>query len=219
MVKDNHPNLEKIWNQVPVDYYQTGIKNNSFQKIWHTGKLRAILDIIEISGVKPKKILDVGCASGWFLSKLAEKYPHFSLVGVDIYKPAIQYGRKVYKNLDLVLADGHKLPFKNNSFDLITCTEVLEHVVEPDKVLEEIKRVLKPNGIAIIEMDSGSFLFTMAWYWWTNLRRGVWRDSHIHTFNTKILENMIKNSGLIITQKKVFNYTMAVVFCLRKKLE
>jgi len=67
--------------------------------------------------------------------------------------------KKRYKELKLIRADAHNLPFKNNSFDLVICTEVLEHVVNPEKVLGEIKRVLTNDGIAIVEMDSGNFIF------------------------------------------------------------
>lgn len=215
------PNLEKeleeIWNQVPPDYYQNGVSKNLLQRIWHTMKLKTALELIDNSGTKPKNILDVGCASGWMLSKISEKYPKAQCTGIDVYKKAIEYGQKLYKNLRLISVDAHKLPFKDKFFDLVICTELLEHVENPQKVLSEIKRILVPNGIAIIEMDSGNFLFQMVWHLWTNVRNGVWRDSHIHTFNTKILESMIQDSGFVITQKKVFNVTMAVVFLLGKK--
>lgn len=209
--------LEEIWHQVPPDYYQNGVSKNLLQRIWHTRKLKTALELIDNSGTKPKNILDVGCASGWMLSKISEKYPKAQCTGVDVYKKAIEHGQKLYKNLRLISVDAHKLPFKDKFFDLVICAELLEHVENPQKVLSEIKRILVPNGIAIVEMDSGSFLFRMVWYWWTNVRHGVWRDSHIHTFNTRILENMISDSGFVITQKKVFNITMAVAFLLGKK--
>lgn len=223
MSKKSTSNLEKdlweIWDQVPPDYYQNGIAKNILQKFWHTKKLKTVISLINSSNIKPKKILDVGCASGWFLSKIAEKYPNAQCTGVDAYKKAIEYGQKFYKNLRLISADAHKLPFKNKSFDLVICTEVLEHVENPQKVLAEIKRVLAPNGIAIIEMDSGNLLFRIIWYWWTNIRRGVWRDSHIHEFSTRILEGIINESEFLIADRKVFNFTMGIAFLLKKKWE
>lgn len=208
--------LEEIWHQVPPDYYQKGVSNNLLQKIWHNKKLKMILNLVNESSVNPKNILDVGCASGWFLSQLHQNFPKSQASGVDVYKDAITHGKKQYKFLKLVYGDAHKLPFLNESFDLVVCTEVLEHVVDPQGVLKEIKRVLTPNGITIIEMDTGNFLFTMIWYWWTHLRRGVWRDSHIHVFNTKKLEDLIEKSGFLIKEKKFFNFTMAVAFLLKK---
>lgn len=219
-MKKNHKHylgldLEEIWDQVPPDYYQKSVEDNFLQRMWHSRKLKTVVNLIGKKN-NPKNILDVGCASGWFLSELAFRYPKTKHVGVDAYKKAIDYGKKRYKNLKLICADAHSLPFPKESFDVIICTEVLEHVENPQKVLKEIKRVLSKDGVAIVEMDSGNLLFRAIWYWWTHLRRGVWRDSHIHTFNKKILEDMIKKSGFIITQKKVFNYSMAVIFKLVK---
>lgn len=220
-MSDNHNyysglNLGEIWDQVPPDYYQKSVETNFFQRMWHSRKLKMVTKFIGEKKNMPKNVLDVGCASGWFLSELALKYPKTSYVGVDVYKKAIDYGKKRYKNLKLICADAHSLPFPNESFDVVICAEVLEHVENPQRVLREIKRVLVKDGVAIIEMDSGNLLFRAIWYWWTHLRRGVWRNSHVHTFNTKLLEDMIKKSGFIITQKKVFNYSMAVIFNLVK---
>lgn len=204
----------RILSQVPPDYYQKGYKNSFLQRKWHNGKLKVIIDLIPDS---PGSILDVGSASGWFLSNIKKKFPKSKCVGVDKYKEAIIFGNKKYKNLNLVFGDAQNLPFKDNSFDLVICAEVLEHVNNPSKVLSEIYRVLTPGGLAVIEMDSGNILFKSAWFWWTNIRHGVWEHSHIHSFNTNKLERMIRKSHLKIEKKKIFNFTMAVAFLLKKE--
>jgi len=208
-----HDNLEEIWHQVPPDYYQKGIENNILQRIWHTGKADAVLSMVKGS---PARILDVGSAGGWFLSQIASVYPNAECFGIDVYNPAITYAKKLYPKIQFKVADGHKIPFADDSFDLVICTEVLEHVVNPEKVTSEIERVLKKKGIAVIEMDSGNVLFRVVWHWWTNMRKGVWRDSHIHTFSTNKLEKLLKKSNLQIKKKKTFNFTMGVVFLLEK---
>ncbi len=209
--------LEEIWRQVPVDYYQKGVENNIFQKIWHFRKLKFVTDSIRHIGSNPKVILDAGAASGWFLSEVARFFPKSECVGIDIYEDAIHYGKKKYNNLKLSRGDIHKIPFKVNTFDVVICCEVLEHVKDPKKALKEIKRVLKPGGIAVIEIDTGNILFKLVWFWWTTVRHGVWRDSHIHLFNTKILEDLFQESGFQIEKKNIFNLTMAVVYTLKPK--
>ncbi|MDP3941484.1 MAG: class I SAM-dependent methyltransferase [bacterium] len=211
---DDHDQLEEIWHQVPADYYQHGVETNMLQRKWHMGKLQVTLGLLKQHA--PKKILDVGSASGWFLSELKKRYPNAGCVGVDVYIPAIDYAKKTYPNISFRMADAHKLPFKDNSFDVVVCTEVLEHVVHPEEVISEIERILRPGGIAIVEMDSGNMLFKLVWYWWTNLRHGVWKDSHIHVFNATILERLLKCGTLRVLEKKMFNYSMAVAFVLTK---
>jgi len=88
------------------------------------------------SGVE--SILDIGCGEGSFLNML--QYKINTIVGLDVSRVALRYvrGQKIQANAE-------KLPFKNRSFDLITCLEVLEHLKQETfiKAIEEIKRVAK----------------------------------------------------------------------------
>lgn len=205
--------LENIFKEVPVDYYQKGIQKNTLQRLWHTGKLRNILSLAEKN---PDNILDVGCASGWFLNEVSKKFPKAKCFGIDLYEDAIKYGKRRYKKLNLVTADAHKIPFKDSTFELVICSEVLEHVLDSKKVVKEIRRVLAPNGIALIEMDSGNILFKTVWHWWTHMRKGVWKHAHLHPFDKRKLEKVIGEGGLIIVKKKSFNFTMAVAYKTKK---
>lgn len=209
--------LEKIWNQVPPDYYQKGVRKNLLQRIWHNKKLKMVANAISSVKKNPKNILDVGCASGWFLSKLSTQFPKSKCAGIDAYKNAIVYGKKQYSNLHLINADAHSIPFPDKSFDVVICCEVLEHVLDPETVLKEIARVLSKNGMAIIEMDTGNFLFALVWYWWTHIGKGAWKDSHIHLFNTKELERLILNNDFHVKSKKIFNFSMAVAFTIERQ--
>ena len=82
-----------IIEQVPPDYYQLGVENNVLQRVWHTRKLEIVLGNIKNY---PEQILDVGCASGWFLSRVKKKFPKAKCVGIDLYKDAIKFGKKKY---------------------------------------------------------------------------------------------------------------------------
>lgn len=202
-----------VIEQVPIDYYQKGVRHNFFQKTWHTRKLTAVAGFIQNN---PKKILDVGCASGWFLSQIARKFPKAQCFGIDVYHDGITYGNKLYKKLHLQEGNAEKIPFPANTFDLVICTEVLEHVDNPPQVLKEIKRVLKKHGEAIIELDSGNKLFALTWFLWTKFSGKVWDHAHLHVFTIQKLEKAIRACGYDILEKKTFNWGMAMVFRIRK---
>ncbi len=203
-----------IWDQVPVDYYQIGTKNNLFQKIWHRKKIKNSFSILR--DLKFKNFLDIGCASGYFISEIAKIYPHVKFYGIDIYDKAISYAKTVYHNIDFKVASAEKLPFKNETFDLIINVETIEHVENPEKVLVEIKRVLKKNGTAIITMDSGSLLFRIVWFIWENSTGRVWKGAHLHPFRHDELGRIINAAGFKIKKKIFSNFGMEVTFVFSK---
>lgn len=206
--------INDILKQVPPDYYQKGVASNFLQRFWHFNKLEQVVLGIKRHNASPKKILDVGSASGWFLNEVSHRFPDSKCVGIDVYRDAIRYGKIKYKNLNLLYADAHKLPFNNNTFDVVICCEVLEHVISAGRVLEEIRRVLKEDGVVIIEIDSGSWLFRFVWFWWTVLLKGVWRGAHLHSFSSSSLEKLFSKKKFRLVNKIFFNFNMAVIFSL-----
>lgn len=213
-IKLIHNELNKIWRQVPVDYYDQGIKTNILQKIWHTNKLKTFKDIVK--NRKIDSILDVGCASGLLTNEMSKIFPKSKIYGVDIYEDALVFARKKYPSVNFIVADAHKLPFKTSTFDLTVCYETIEHVVDPLKVLKEIHRVTKKGGISILVMDSGSLLFRIVWFLWENSKGKVWKGAHLHPFTHQQLENIIKKLGFNIKQKRFSHLGMEVIFLLIK---
>lgn len=208
--------LEKIWQQVPADYYEKGMKKNILQRFWHSQK---ILNIKQMIGNNPRDILDIGCASGYVCAEIKNLFPKAKVTGIDASETFIKFAKKTHKGVDFLAADGHNMPFKDKTFDLIVCTEVLEHVVEPKKILAEAKRCLKNNGELIVSMDSGSFLFSLIWFFWTKLGRGkVWKDAHIHTFKGNSLKKMLESVGFKIKEGKKSHFGMAIFLKAQKQI-
>jgi ubiquinone/menaquinone biosynthesis C-methylase UbiE len=98
-----------------------------------------------------KKTLDAGCGTAYGAKLLAEAGAS-QVVGVDISDQAISEALKMdgHECLDLRHADLANLPFSNQQFDLIVCFEVIEHVQDRAAVLNELRRVLKTDGILCI---------------------------------------------------------------------
>lgn len=216
-MKNNSKSLQEIWQQVPPDYYQVGVKTNLFQGIWHTWKWHSMKKLFKELKNKPQKILDIGCASGYLTSQIAAFFPDAEVFGIDSYKKAIEFGQKSYPNIRFKFADAHKLPFSNQSFDLITCIETLEHLENPKGAIQEIYRLLKSDGNVLIGQDTDNLLFRIIWMIWTKTIGRVWNNSHIHPYGPKALEQLIRACGFKIIQKKFSHFGLEVFFLIQKK--
>lgn len=99
---------------------------------------------------KDKNVLDVASWSGYWsfaLSHVAKQ-----VYWLDVSSDAITYCKEHIKNKNLtfVLWDGKKIPFDDNTFDIVVSFETIEHIIDYDNFLKEIKRVLKKNWILLI---------------------------------------------------------------------
>lgn len=101
---------------------------------------------------RARRILDLGCGNGHSTLKLMEAIPCERVTGVDISEHSLKLGREnlPLDRVELVQADVHRLPFPDGSFDLVTSHAMVEHLVDADKALEEMDRVLAPGGTLVI---------------------------------------------------------------------
>lgn len=212
MTNLSHKSLIEIHEEVPAEHYDRGIKKNLFQKYWHNKRFNEVLKFIKpVNG----SVLDIGCHSGTFTKKILNKIGSNKIYGIDISHSAINLAKKRIPDGHFEVVNAEKLPFINNFFDAIFCLEVLEHVDHPEKVIEEIKRVLKIGGYAIFLVPTDNKLFKVIWSLWT-MYYPVWRHAHVQSFAGKNLENIINNGGLKIEKVKTFNLGMLKLVVVRK---
>lgn len=108
---------------------------------WFVGRRNLILQMIK--DIDYSSVLEIGCGSGE-LSHYLKNYN-----GIDFSKTSCKF----------IMGDAHELPFKNNSVDLILLLDLLEHT--GDKiVMEEVYRIIKPNGYVIITVPAFDFLWS-----------------------------------------------------------
>ncbi len=123
--------------------FETSIKYNSL-----------MLKYLGLKEKSDKKLLDVGCGGGFFL-KQAEKFTE--TFGVDFSSVALNNAKKISK-AELTLCSASSLPFKNNFFDFVVCLGSLEHFIDMENALSEMKRVLKKDGKILIYVPNLNFI-------------------------------------------------------------
>lgn len=134
-----------------------------------------------------QSLLDVGCNVGAFLQSCRENFPNLKLAGVEINQTALAIAQQQLPGIKLHHAGAEALPFLSESFDYVTCIEVLEHVPAQLRVqsLQEMQRVLKMNGYLVLStphkgwfawMDSNNVRYRLPKLYQWFVKRGL-RDS------------------------------------------
>jgi SAM-dependent methyltransferase len=100
-------------------------------------------------------VVDVGCGSGHLLRALADRTPGARFVGVDYSKNAIRRARGLLPEAQWLVGDAYAPPLEEQSFDLVLCTEVLEHLERPRDALDALARLSTGDGRVIITVPDG----------------------------------------------------------------
>lgn len=111
-----------------------------------------------------KSVLDLGCGGGFMAEALKERGA--TVTGVDLSEAAIGAARQHAKlnglQIDYCVGGGESLPFADGIFDIAICVDVLEHVEDLNRVLSEIRRVLRPNGLFLFDTINRTLLALLA---------------------------------------------------------
>lgn len=151
----------------------------------------------KLKHVKFDSILDVGCGAGAFLKELSNIRLGSRLVGIDL--SISQLKKAKHEVIDIVCCDALNLPFRNNSFDAITASEVIEHVINPFKMVNETYRVVKPiKGYLFLTVPHDRNFF-IGRLWCLDFKDAFYNYGHLYKFHSRksILRVLNKKFGIV----------------------
>lgn len=134
------------------NHYSYHLYNSKSFFIRYYAYLPFIYSLKKIDISEYSHVLELGCADGPFLPTLNQYTKN--MIAIDINEDSIRESKLLnkilkLKQINLLCSDGRALPFKDKSFDLIFCLEVLEHIKNIKQIVNEIYRILRKNGILI----------------------------------------------------------------------
>lgn len=183
---------EEVWDSRARTYDRTFGFNR-----WSQKKLVSLLDL-----TNDPCLLEIACGTGWalrYVASLAGGCGEF--YGVDLASKMIEQAEKksaAYKNIHFVRANAEELPFHDDFFELVICTNAFHHFSKPGRVIKESSRVLKPRGrIYIVDATSDSFIMRVL----DRLQRKL-DPGHVKTYSTSEYQAFFQGAGLVYVARK-----------------
>jgi SAM-dependent methyltransferase len=153
-------------------------------------------------------VLEIGCSSGYFLAALKEQAPHAFVIGADyIADPLFQLSARL-PGVPLLQFDLTRCPFEESVFDAIVALNVLEHIEDDELALKKVYRMLKPGGVAVIEVPAAPHLFD-------------YYDSHLMHFRRYALKPLVElaqDTGFHIQRASHLGCFLYPAFAITKKM-
>jgi ubiquinone/menaquinone biosynthesis C-methylase UbiE len=191
LARDYLKTLLRMWylrNSIySADYdYRAFYSRIFLQRFWQRKRYDIILNFFD----KKNIFLDVGCGS----SKIISDNP--DAIALDLSLDKLRYLRT--QNNRLVNANADNLPFKDVSFDCVVCSQVIEHVANPN-IFRQMHRVLRKNGLLIIGTpDYGKLAWRVIECLYSVIHKGGYADQHITHYTHKSLKNILETVGFDI---------------------
>ncbi|MFA5887820.1 MAG: methyltransferase domain-containing protein [Candidatus Nanoarchaeia archaeon] len=171
-------------------------------------------DIIETASMAfPQNILDVGCGNGFITKEIAKAFPNSKITAVDIEQEKIDYAKRHNNahNVKYLQGNMFHLPFKKNSFDLVICNEVLEHLADYNKAINILAGLSSRYLLVSVPNEP---LFRIATFMrGKHLRTWGNMPGHVNNWNKRQIVNLLKPHGGII---KVLTSTVWNIVLIKK---
>lgn len=164
--------------RLPVDLGQAEKKHDTAGK-------RIAFSFVSDAPAVGKTALDIGCRDGYWAERLKEKGYKVSALDIEpMYEGAITHDVE------------RGLPYPDDSFDLVWCTEVVEHLRNPKILFEEIGRVMRPGGTAVLTTPNSYWWFYAVVHLWGWTPQNLQNPDHKQFFNEPSLRSVARGYHL-----------------------
>lgn len=191
-------NTKEYWDDVYSKEDKTGIKR-IYTDLWE--------EVAKHIPNKPFSLIDIGCGCGHLLHYLSINRPKLNLYGTDFSAEAIKLANKNCPEAELKLCCDNSFPFAKESFDIIICSEVLEHIENPRGFLKRVCTLLKNGGFLIT---------TTPWKWGESDPEHIWNYEKpqdiimLSSGKLKMLESTIANNNrtmVVLAEKSEVDFS------------
>jgi ubiquinone/menaquinone biosynthesis C-methylase UbiE len=188
------------------DKYNT---RNPVARFLQAGFERNINDLFD--STRPESLLDIGCGEGVLTAQWAQRIAPARVVGIDLDDPVIaaEWAKRSEPNLQYVAQRAENLPFADDEFDLVTATEVLEHVPDPDHTMSEMARCAARHVLISVPREPLWRALNMArGAYWGHLGN---TPGHLNHWSRRAIVALASKHGDVSETRMPFPWTMVLV--------
>ena len=148
-----------------------------------------------------KRVLDVGCSSGYLARPLVER--GCTVVGIESDPEAAGAARAVCEDVLVGDVEVMALPFENGSFDVVLCGDLIEHLREPEHFLARMRPYIRDRGRLVLStpnVANWAMRLSLLAGSWRYTERGILDRTHLHLFTRKTLVETLSRAGYGIVE-------------------
>ncbi|MBS1955912.1 MAG: class I SAM-dependent methyltransferase [Cyanobacteria bacterium SZAS-4] len=143
----------------PVIFGQLAeIEGDSF---WFKGRNKIICWALQKFFPSTHDFLEIGCGTGFVLTELARTFPSMKLSGSELFEEGLEFAAKRLPEANLFQLDATNIPFEK-SFDVIGAFDVLEHIEDDSRVLQQMHKAVRPGGGILLTVPQHMFLWSQS---------------------------------------------------------
>jgi 2-polyprenyl-3-methyl-5-hydroxy-6-metoxy-1,4-benzoquinol methylase len=189
----NGTNLHKNFNSnfdyikhYETDAVQFDYFNDKEPTITKNERKRSRQAIINAVPKNTVSILDIGCGSGWLAEHFLQHGKQIVSSDISNINPAKALANFPHQNHAAIVCDAFNLPFKNNSFDCIVASEVIEHVFNPSLFISSLLQKIKPGGALILITPYNE---KIEYFLCVHCNKPTPKNAHLHSFSEKNIKS------------------------------
>jgi len=215
----NHPKDTDSYIVDPRKFDHLGLYRSGIRRFISSFRLKSIERAVALQP-KIQNVLDAGCGHGYTLAWIHSPYSQY--IGVEINSNSVRLAKQRLEgksNVNIFEGDITNLQFPSDTFDTVICTEVLEHLPNPELALQEINRVLKSGGRIITTVPFEYLLVGIRLILWPHFKmkgEGIFEKTHLHFF-TKTSFRRLMEKYFIIEQVKRVEFGLRIMTIGRKQ--
>jgi ubiquinone/menaquinone biosynthesis C-methylase UbiE len=156
-------------------------------------------------GNRPLAVLDVGCGTGLFATRIRSALPAARVWGVDLVAAMLAKGagrwRQYAGTITPIQGDSERLPFVSGSFDVVTCANSFHHYPHQSRAVAEMRRVLRPGGRLMLV--DGHRDWPWGWFIYDVCVAGV--EGGVHHASAEQFRTMAQAAGFEAVEQKIYH--------------